>query len=343
MANSKFKTGKLLEPVDSPTGINQILPHRHPDVWQMFKDGINNNWNPQEISMGEDIKQWNGNVLTEDEKLLVKRCLGFFAGGESLVSNNLVLSFFRWITDAECRQYILRQAYEEANHNLTVVTCCDSYGLDIKEVYEAYESIPSIKAKDEFLMEITTDIARRDFDPYGSDDDKREFVRALITYYIVCEGILFFSGFIMLLALRRQGKLQGLGRQIAYTVRDETVHVQFGTYVINTIKKQYPDIWTPEFEAETIEHVKKAVELEILYAYDVLPNGILGLNAEMFIDYMQYLANARLESIGIKAQFPSKTNPFPWLGEVLEYKAEVNFFESRVTDYQNAGALEDDL
>lgn len=343
MAKSKFKTGMLLEPVDSPTGINQILPHKHLEVWQMFKDGVDNNWNPQEITMADDIVQWNDDTLTEDEKLLVKRCLGFFAGGESLVSNNLLLSFFRWITDAEHRQYILRQAYEEANHNLTVVLCCDSYGLDVEEVYEAYESIPSIKAKDDFLMAITTDLSRPDFNPYKSVEDKREFVRALITYYIVCEGILFFSGFIMLLALMRQKKLVGLGEQIRYTVRDETVHVKFGTYVVNTLKKQYPEIWTKEFEAETIEHIRKAVELEIAYAHDVLPNGILGLNAEMFIDYMHYLANRRLSAIGIDYKFPSDHNPFPWLSEIVEIVPETNFFERVVKEYKNAGTLKDDF
>ena len=246
------------------------------------------------------------------------------------------------VTDAECRQYILRQAYEESLHNWTVVTCCDSYGLKVKEVYEAYLTIPSIKAKDDFLMQITTDVNRPDFST-KTLEGKREFLRNLITYYIVCEGTFFFSGFAMLLALGRQNKLRGLSDQIRYTLRDESIHIQFGTYLINTIKEQYPQVWTKKFEEETVEHIKKAVELEIKYSHDVLPRGILGLNAEMFVDYMQYIGNRRLEGIGISFRFDSDSNPFPWLSEVVDTVAMTNFFERKVKDYQSSGALTDDF
>ena len=174
-------------------------------------------------------------------------------------------------------------------------------------------------------------------------EGKREFLRNLISYYIVCEGTFFFSGFAMLLALGRQNKLPGLSDQIRYTLRDESLHIQFGTYLINTIKKQYPSVWTKKFEAETVEHIKKAVELEVLYANDVLPRGILGLNADMFVDYMQYIGNRRLEGIGINFQFDSDQNPFPWLSEVVDIGAMTNFFERKVKDYQNSGTLEDDF
>lgn len=334
------KTGLLLG--EEISGVNQILPHRHPAVWDMFLKGVMNNWSPSEVNMGDDIDQWKSDSLSDDEKLLVKRCLGFFAGSESLVGNNLLLTVARWVTDAECRQYILRQAYEESLHNWTVVTCCDSYGLKIKEVYEAYLTVPSIKAKDDFLMQITTDVTRPDFTT-KTIEGKREFLRNLITFYIVCEGTFFFSGFAMLLALGRQNKLRGLSDQIRYTLRDESLHIQFGTYLINTLKEQYPQIWTKKFEEETVEHVKKAVELEIKYAHDVLPRGILGLNADMFIQYMQYIGNRRLEGIGISFRFDSDENPFPWLSEVVDTVAMTNFFERKVKDYQNSGALTDDF
>ena len=334
------KTGLLLG--EEVAGVNQILPHKHEFAWDLFLKGVANNWSPAEINMSEDVDQWKSGALTDDEKLLVKRCLGFFASTESLVGNNLLLTVNRWVTDAECRQYILRQAYEESLHNWTVVTCCDSYGLKVPEVYEAYINIPSIKNKDDFLMDITTDINRQDFST-KTVEGKREFLRNLITYYIVCEGTFFFSGFAMLLALGRQNKLPGLSDQIRYTLRDESLHIQFGTYLINTIKKQYPSVWTKKFEAETVEHIKKAVELEVLYANDVLPRGILGLNADMFVDYMQYIGNRRLEGIGINFQFDSDQNPFPWLSEVVDIGAMTNFFERKVKDYQNSGTLEDDF
>ena len=257
---------------------------------------------PTEISMADDIKQWKNGDITDDEKLLVKRSLGFFAGSESLVGNNLLLSGFRYITDAECRQYILRQAFEESLHNLTIVYVCDSLDLKIDEVYQAYLNIPSIKAKDDFLMSITTDLSRADFNPH-SQEGKKEILRNFITYWIVCEGIFFFSGFAMLLALGRQNKMQGVADQIKYTLRDESSHIQFGTYVINQIIEQNPKIWTKSFQQEITEHIQKAVELEIAYAKDVLPRGILGLNAEMFVDYMQYIGNRRLEGVGLEYRF----------------------------------------
>ncbi len=323
-------------------GVNQILPHKHKSVWDIFLKSVANNWSPSEVNMSNDVKQWKSDDISNDEKLLVKRCLGFFAGSESLVANNLLLSVAKWITDAECRQYILRQAYEESLHNWTVVTCCDSFGLDVSEVYEAYINIPSIKAKDEFLMGITNDVNTPDFST-KSVEGKKEFLRNLVTYYIVCEGTFFFSGFAMLLALGRQNKLSGLSDQIRYTMRDESLHIKFGTYLINTIKKQYPSLWTKKFEEETVDHIKKAVDLEIQYAHDVLPRGILGLNADMFVDYMQYIGNRRLEGIGIDFRFDSNENPFPWLSEVVDTGAMTNFFERKVKDYQNAGVLEDDF
>ena len=334
------KTGLLLD--NAVGGVNQILPHKHKFAWDLFQKGVANNWSPSEINMSDDIDQWKNGTLSKDEKLLVKRCLGFFAGSESLVGNNLLLNVAKWITDAECGQYIMRQAYEESLHNWTVVTCCDSFNLKVSEVYEAYMNIDSIKAKDDFLMEITTNITRQDFST-ESLEGKREFLRSLITYYIVCEGTFFFSGFAMLLALGRQNKLPGLSDQIRYTLRDESLHIQSGTYLINKIKEQYPSVWTKKFEQETIDHIKKAVELEIRYAHDVLPRGILGLNADMFVDYMQYIGNRRLEGIGIDFRFDSDQNPFPWLAEVVDTGAMTNFFERKVKDYQNSGVLEDDF
>jgi len=327
---------------DEVAGVNQILPHKHPKVWDMFLKGVANSWSPAEVNMGNDIKQWKGEEISPDEKLLVRRCLGFFAGSESLVANNLLLTVAKWVTDAECRQYILRQAYEESLHNWTVVTCCDAFGLKESEVFEAYINIPCIKAKDDFLMQITTDVNRSGFTT-KTIEGKREFLRNLISYYIVCEGTFFFSGFAMLLALGRQNKLVGLSDQIRYTLKDESLHIKFGTYLINTIKEQYPSVWTKKFAEETTEHIIKAVDLEVQYAHDVLPNGILGLNADMFVEYMGYIGNRRLDGIGLKKVWGECSNPFPWLSEIVDTGAMTNFFERKVKDYQSVSALEDDL
>jgi len=321
--------------------VNQILPHVNKWAWDLFIDGAANNWMPTEVSMAKDIEQWKSSLLSEDEKLVVKRCLGFFAGSESLVANNLLLSVFKFVTDPECRQYILRQAYEESLHNLTVVYICDSLNLDINEVYEAYNSIPSIKAKDEFLMNITTDINRPEFN-IDTTEGKREFLRNMITYYVICEGIFFFSGFAMLLSFNRQNKLPGVGEQIQYTLRDESLHIEFGTKLINRIREDDPKIWTKAFEKETIRQIETAIELEIAYARDVLPNGILGLNSDMFIDYVQYIANRRLGNLDIPSPFENTKNPFPWMSEIIDLEKCKNFFETRVTEY-SVGNLVDDF
>tara|TARA_R110000751_G_scaffold34953_1_gene86329 strand:+ start:26 stop:1033 length:1008 start_codon:yes stop_codon:yes gene_type:complete len=333
------KTKEIIS--DKVAAVNQILPHTNKWAWDLFIDGAANNWMPTEISMAKDIEQWKGGSLTEDEKLVIKRSLGFFAGSESLVANNLLLSVFKFVTDPECRQYILRQAYEESLHNLTVVYCCDSLGLDIEEVYEAYNSVPSIKAKDVFLMNICTDINRIDFN-INTLEGKREFLRNLITYYVICEGIFFFSGFAMLLSFNRQNKLPGVGEQIQYTLRDESLHIKFGIKLINRIREDDPKIWTKAFEKETIDHIDKAMELELDYARDVLPNGILGLNSEMFIDYVQYIANRRLESLNLPSQYEDTKNPFPWMSEIIDLEKCKNFFETRVTEYA-VGNIEDDF
>jgi|TARA_Y100000361_G_scaffold50227_1_gene43655 ribonucleoside-diphosphate reductase beta chain len=326
---------------DKVASVNQILPHVNKWAWDLFIDGAANNWMPTEISMAKDIEQWKSNLLSEDEKLVVKRCLGFFAGSESLVANNLLLSIFKFVTDPECRQYILRQAYEESLHNLTVVYVCDSLNLDIDEVYQAYNSIPSIKAKDDFLMNITTDINRPDFN-INTLEGKREFLRNIITYYIICEGIFFFSGFAMLLSFNRQNKLPGIGEQIQYTLRDESLHIKFGTEMINRIREDNPKVWTKSFEKETLAHIETAMELELAYAREVLPTGILGLNSDMFIDYVQFIADRRLSNLGLPSPFGEAQNPFPWMSEIIDLEKCKNFFETRVTEY-SVGTLVDDF
>lgn len=321
-------------------GVNQILPHTNKWAWDLYKLGKNNNWTPEEVPMVKDIQNWKkDDAISDDERLLIKRCLGFFAGSESLVGNNL-FTMFRYVTDPECRQYMARQMYEECLHNDTIVYICDSLDLDINEVYQAYETIPSIKAKDDFLMSVTRNLAENPVDSQ-TPEGVREIIKAAFIYWIVCEGTFFFSGFAMLLALSE--KVPGIAEQIQYTLRDESIHIKFGTSLLNKLREENPDVWTSELDEELTDYLKSAVELEITYAKDVLPTGILGLNADMFVDYMQHIANRRLEGLGMKFRYEKDTNPFPWLSEVIDLSKQKNFFETKVTEYQNAGALDDDF
>ena len=233
-----------------------------------------------------------------------------------------------------------RQMYEECLHNDTIVYICDSLDLDINEVYEAYENIPSIKAKDDFLMSITQELNSLDIDT-NTPEGITEVIKASFTYWVVCEGTFFYSGFVMLLALSE--KIPGIAEQIQYTLRDESIHIKFGIGVLNKIKEQHADVWDEALDLELTNYLKQAVQLEIQYAKDALPEGILGLNADMFVDYMQFIANRRLESLGMNFRYDSDTNPFPWLSETIDLDKQKNFFESKVTEYQNAGALDDDF
>lgn len=321
-------------------GVNQILPHKNKWAWDLYKSGKNNNWTPEEVPMIKDVQNWKKDgVITDNERLLIKRCLGFFAGSESLVGNNL-FTLFKYVTDPECRQYMARQMYEECLHNDTIVYICDSLDLDITEVYEAYENIPSIKAKDDYLMNITGELADGKIDT-STPEGVRSVIKAAFIYWVVCEGTFFFSGFAMLLALK--DKIPGIAEQIQYTLRDESIHIKFGTTLLNKIREQHPDVWDEELDQELTGYLKEAVELEIKYAQDALPTGILGLNADMFVDYMQHIANRRLSGLGMSFRYDKDENPFPWLSEAIDLSKQKNFFETKVTEYQNAGALDDDF
>ena len=247
---------------------------------------------------------------------------------------------YHYITDPECRQYMGRQIWEEMLHNDTIVYICDSLDLDIAEVYEAYKNIPAIKAKDDFLMDVTADINSLNADT-STLEGKQDITKTAFLYWVVCEGIFFYSGFAMLLSMK--DKIPGIGEQIEYTLRDESLHIQFGAKIINLIQQQYPEVWTEDFQQELIQIIQHAVDLEVQYAHEVLPRGIFGLNAGMFLDYMQFIGNRRLEVTNLKYKFPSDKNPFDFLSEAQDLIKAKNFFETRVTEYQQAGALDDDF
>ena len=321
--------------------VGQLLPFKNRWAWELYLKGVKNNWVPNDISMAKDIEQWNLNILSPDEKLLIKRCLGFFAGSESLVSNNLLLNIFSYVNDPCARQYILRQANEEGVHNFTIVYICESLALNPSELYEAYQKIPSIKAKDDFLQRVIRNI---DITNIRGEAELSDILTNIITFYIVCEGILFYTGFASLLSLSRNNKIPGIGEQINYSLRDEVLHVEFGTQLIKTIIKQYPELWTEVYQAKIIINIEEAVDLEIAYSKDILPRGILGLTPDLLKDYVAYLGNYRFEQIGITHRITKKPvrNPFPWLSETIELPKLKNFFETRVLEYQTGG-LKDDM
>lgn len=317
--------------------VNQLMPLKYHWAWEHYLNGCHNNWLPSEVPMQRDIEQWKSNVLTDEEKRVIMRNLGFFSTGESLVGNNIVLAIFKHITNAEARQYLLRQAFEEAVHTHTFHYIVESLALDEREVFNMYHEVNSINAKDAFEMTLTKDIMEEGFET-STPENIRRFVKNLIGFYVIMEGIFFYSGFVMILSFQRRNLLNGIGEQFQYILRDETVHLNFGVDLINTIKQENQEIWTQDFQDEIYDMIDTAVNLEVQYAEDCLPKGILGLNANLFSEYVRYIADRRLERIGLKPRY-NKRNPFPWMSEVMDLDKEKNFFETRVTQYQSSGAL----
>jgi ribonucleoside-diphosphate reductase beta chain len=318
--------------------VNQLCPIKYKWAWEHYINGCANHWMPTEVSMQKDIDQWKSGMFSEDEKRVVMRNLGFFSTGESLVGNNIVLAIFKHVTNPEARQYLLRQAFEEAIHTHTFQYVCESLNLDQREVFNMYHEVDSIAGKDEFVMSLTADVMNDDFRT-DSPENIQKFIRNLVGFYVIMEGIFFYSGFVMILSFHRRNQLTGIGEQFQYIMRDESIHMNFGVDLINGIKAENPEVWTEDFKAELIQMIDTAVGFEVQYAKDCLPNGVLGLNAQLFDDYVRYIADRRLERIGLPRQYNTK-NPFPWMSETIDLAKEKNFFETRVTEYQSSGSLE---
>ncbi|MDG2470466.1 MAG: ribonucleotide-diphosphate reductase subunit beta, partial [Pirellulaceae bacterium] len=184
-----------------------------------------------------------------------------------------------------------------------------------------------------FEMELTREVLSEGFTT-ETFEGAQAFLKNLIGYYLIMEGVFFYTGFVMILSFHNRNLMTGIGEQFQYILRDESIHLNFGIDLINGIKAENPELWTAEFQQAMVERIREAVELEIAYASDCLPNGVLGLNAELFQEYVQFIADRRLERIGLPAQYGS-SNPFPWMSETMDLSKEKNFFETRVTEYQS--------
>ncbi len=321
---------------NNSTDPNKILPMKYHWAREYYKSGVANNWTPEEISMQKDIEQWRvPGVLSETERKLILWNLGFFATAESLTANNIVLAVYSHVSNPECRQYLLRQAFEEAIHTDTFIYCCDSLGLDPEYIYNMYKNVASIRAKDDFVVNLTKSIFDPNFSTKGSENIQK-FVLDLVGFYMIMEGIFFYAGFAMMLALKRQQKMVGIGEQFEYIMRDESLHLAFGCDLINTIVQENPEIWTQAFQDQIVDLVKQAVVLESNYAVDACPQGLLGINSKQFCNYVEYIADRRLERVGLPKVYFTE-NPFPWMAQATDLTKEKNFFESRVTEYRATG------
>jgi ribonucleoside-diphosphate reductase beta chain len=325
--------------INGKADVNQLVPFKYKWAWDKYLSGCANHWMPQEINMSRDIATWKDpNGLTEDERLVIKRNLGFFVTADSLAANNILLGTYRHITAPECRQYLLRQAFEEAIHTHAYQYIVESLGLDEGEIFNAYHEVASIRDKDEFLIPFIATLTDPEFKT-GTPETDQQLLKSLIVFACIMEGLFFYVGFAQILSLGRQNKMTGAAEQYQYILRDESMHCNFGIDLINQIKMENPHLWTPEFREEIRGLIQKGVELEYRYAEDTMPRGVLGLNAPMFKEYLRFVANRRAQQIGLETLFPGAANPFPWMSEMVDLKKEKNFFETRVIEYQTGGAL----
>ena len=267
--------------INSKADLNQTCtPLNINGTWEKYLDGTANHWMPQEINMTADIALWKSDDgLTEDERTIVKRSLGFFSTADSLVANNIVLAVYKHITNPECRQYLLRQAFEEAIHTHAYQYCVESLGMDEGEIFNMYREVPCVEAKAAWGLKYTQALEDPTFET-GTPEKDKEFLANLIAYYCVLEGMFFYCGFSQILSMGRRNKMTGVSEQFQYIMRDESMHVNFGIDVINSIINENPSLWDEEMRKRASDMIVEGTQLEIDYARDTMPRGVLGMNAK---------------------------------------------------------------
>ncbi len=328
---------KVINGVDAD--VMQLYPMKHHFAWDAYMAGNANHWLPTEISMQRDVEQWKSkDVLTADERKAFETVLGFFTTADSIAANNVVLALYKHITSPECRMYLLRQGYEEAIHTHAYQYIVESLGMDESKIFNMYREVESIYNKDNMILALNEGIFADGFKT-GTFDNDQKFLENLCVFSLILEGIFFYSSFAVMFGFQRQNKLTGSAEQIQYIMRDESQHLNFGINMINAIKEEQPELWTPEFQKHIIDLVKRAVVLEYTFATEVFPRGIFGMNADGFKQYIEHIADRRLERVGLPAQY-NVANPFTWMSEAVDLNKEKNFFETRVTEYKTGGTLE---
>ncbi len=317
--------GDPLEPI-------QLFPLRYPWAYAHAQQGKRNTWFPEEVSLLDDVRDWELR-LTEEEKRAVEVLLGFFNPMESLVTHNLVLSIYRYVTAPEARLYLARQIWEEANHTMAFEYVLKTLPVDRERVFRLHRDEPAVRAKETFL----TDISKPMLEPLDMRrvEDRRRFLRNLVGYYVILEGVFFYSGFLFAYTFRRRNLLRGLATIVDWTLKDESLHLSFGIHLITELLSEDPNLLTPELGEELRSLILQAVELERAYNRVLLPQPLIGVSAEVLNAYVEYVTDRRLEELGFGAHFRTP-NPAPWMATEVDVPEIVNFFEATNTSYEVA-------
>lgn len=314
-----------------------LLPLKYTWAYDLYGKMKANHWEPEDIQMQKDIEQWQGNDLTDSERWIIRMGIGYFSAAEGIVGDNVLHVIREKVTAPELKLVLGRHAHEENIHADSLLYMISSLGINPHECEAMFEQIPTIKKKNEFITNISHNV-RREMD-LTDPENKRLFAKNVFLFGQCMEGTQFYGLFGMILSLYRQNKFPGIGQMFRYTLRDESNHIELLRNLFMDLISENMEIWTEEFKNELVDTMRQAIVLEKEFINDCLPVSQVGLNANEFCQYIDFIADRRLEGVGLNPLNPGVQNPFPWLAETMDIKKEANFFEQRVTEYQKASAL----
>ena len=306
----------------------QLLPLEMPWAYQKYQDGCANSWFPREVPLQKDIEQWMASsVLTPTQRDVVKANLGFFTASESMVQDNLAIRIYEWVTNPECRMYLSRQMFEESVHSDTFIYIIESLQLDETEIYTMYKNMGEIKRKHDFLNDLTA--------------QGMPILYKLLAYYVILEGMWFYTSFVQLLSLGTRNLMPGLCELVNFVLRDESLHISFGIDLINQLRNEgHGQSEWANFDKDAARIIQEAVDIEReVCIVRTLQYPLSGVSTEQCIAYLEYIADRRLTQLGLPVLYNQTESPFPWMAEMVDIRKEKNFFETTVTDYKSAGTL----
>lgn len=313
----------------SPEDMN-LHPLRYKWAYDLYNQAVRNTWFPHEIALKEDLDDFSN--MTDDERHAVKFLMAFFNPAELIVNRSIALGIYPYLKSPECHLYLAKQMWEEANHCVAFEYVLETFPFDRERIFSLHLETPSMKMKEDYISKYLKRMTEDTLD-ISTVEGKKDFIRNLVATNIVMEGVWFYSGFMVALSFRQRNKLRNFGSMINWVLRDESLHLQFGINLIHNILEENQELLTEEFAAEVRNIIIEGVNLETAYNKDLFPNGILGLNADYVNQYVQYVADRRLEELGMAKHYNS-TNPAKWMGAATDVFELVNFFEAQNTSYE---------
>ncbi len=316
----------------SPEDMN-LHPINYQWAYDLYNQAVRNTWFPHEIALKEDLEDFA--KMTEDERHAVKFLMAFFNPAELIVNRSIALGIYPYLKSPECHLYLAKQMWEEANHCVAFEYVLETFPFDREHIFDLHLNVPSMKAKEDYINKYMKRMTEDTLD-ISTVDGKKDFLRNLVATNIVMEGIWFYSGFMVVLSFRQRNQLRNFGSMINWVLRDESLHLKFGINLIHSILEENPELLTEDFAKEIQSILIEGVELETAYNKDLFPNGILGLNADYVNQYVQYVADRRLEELGLPKYY-NATNPAKWMSTATDVYELVNFFEAQNTSYEVDG------